>query len=363
MCSGIRSPRAPARFPATPPIADRVRSGGEGHGDDPMTHAVDLLGNSAAHDAFLAALAGGALHHAWLLAGPEGVGKASFARAAALRMLAQGAGEALPPGLAVPDDSRTRALIDAGSHPDLRMLIRLPRDAEKPDADLARSITIAQVRALQPLFATVPSMSSRRVVIIDAIDDLERSGANALLKNLEEPPAGTIFLLVSHTPGKLLPTIRSRCRLLRFGRLGDADTATVVRRALPEADGAEIAALVAAADGAPGRGLRFAGLDLAEVDAAIAAIAADGDADNGRRAALAKKLGGKAAQARYEAFLDRVPAFIAASARERTGDSLRTALDAHAAARDLAGAARGLSLDAGGTVWEMAGLVARLHAA
>lgn len=324
---------------------------------------MTLLGNTAAHDAFLAALASGALHHAWLLTGPEGVGKASFARAAALRMLAEGAGEALPAGLAVPDGSRTRALVEAGSHPDFRLLARLPKDAERPDEDLARSITIAQVRTLQPLFATVPSMSSRRVVLIDAIDDLERSGANALLKNLEEPPAGTIFLLVSHAPGKLLPTIRSRCRLLRFERLSEPETATALRRALPDADEGEIAALATAADGAPGRGLRFAGLDLAEVDAAIAAIAADGDPDNACRAALAKRLAGKASQPRYEAFLDRVPAFIAAQARTRGGAPLRTALDAHAAARDLAGAARGLSLDAGGTVWEMAGLVARLHAA
>ena len=324
---------------------------------------MTLLGNPAARDAFLAAAHGGSLHHAWLLTGPEGIGKASFANAAAMRLLAEGAGEALPSGLDVPDGSRTRALVAAGSHPDYRRLTRLPKDADKPDEDLARSITIAQVRTLQPMFATVPSMSSRRVVVIDSIDDLERGGANALLKNLEEPPAGTIFLLVSHAPGRLLPTIRSRCRLLRFERLSDDETTTALRRALPESDEREIDALVAAAEGSPGRGLRFAGLDLAAVDAAIAVIAADGDPDNGQRAALAKKLGGKAAQGRYEAFLDRALAFIAAAARTRSGTRLRIAIDAHAAARDLAGAARGLSLDAGGTVWEMAGIVARLHAA
>jgi DNA polymerase-3 subunit delta' len=324
---------------------------------------MTLLGNPAARDAFLAAAHGGSLHHAWLLTGPEGIGKASFANAAAMRLLAEGAGEALPSGLDVPDGSRTRALVAAGSHPDYRRLARLPKDADKPDEDFARSITIAQVRTLQPMFATVPSMSSRRVVVIDSIDDLERGGANALLKNLEEPPAGTIFLLVSHAPGRLLPTIRSRCRLLRFERLSDDETTTALRRALPESDEREIDALVAAAEGSPGRGLRFAGLDLAAVDAAIAVIAADGDPDNGHRAALAKKLGGKAVQGRYEAFLDRAPAFIAAAARTRSGTRLRIAIDAHAAARDLAGAARGLSLDAGGTVWEMAGIVARLHAA
>ena len=123
----------------------------------------------------------------------------------------------------------------------------------------------------------------------------------------------------------------------------------------------EIQALVRASDGAPGRALRYAGLDIAGIDEAIAGIAADGDRDNARRLKLAKALGGKAAQPRYEAFLDRAPAFIAAAARSRSGSALRTALDAHAAARDLAGAAVGLSLDAQATVFEMSGIVAALR--
>ncbi|MBD8617474.1 AAA family ATPase [Sphingomonas sp. CFBP 13728] len=321
-----------------------------------------IIGNAAAQAAFMAAMRGGSLHHAWLIAGPQGVGKASFARAAAMRMLADAAD---PDGgstdLAVPQGNRTRSLMEAGSHPDFRVLARLPKDPEKPDQDLARSITIAQVRTLQPLFATTPSMSPRRVVVIDAIDDLERGGANALLKNLEEPPAGTIFLLVSHAPGRLLPTIRSRCRLLRFEALSDGEVATAIRTLQPDADESEVAALVRASDGAPGRALRYAGLDIATIDDAIAAIAQDGDRDNGRRLKLAKALGLKAAQPRYEAFLDRAPAFIADAARTRSGPALRSALDAHAAARELAGAAIGLSLDAQATVFEMAGIVATLR--
>ena len=175
----------------------------------------------------------------------------------------------------------------AGSHPDFRVMARLPKDAEKPDQDLARSITIAQVRTLQPMFATAPAMGPARVVLIDAIDDLERGGANALLKNLEEPPAGMIFLLVSHAPGRLLPTIRSRCRLLRFERLSDGDVARVLRQQLPEADEDEIASLVAVADGAPGRALRFAGLNIAGLDSAIARIAETGDPGNAERVKLA----------------------------------------------------------------------------
>ena len=319
------------------------------------------VGNETAHAAFAAAMESGVLHHAWLFAGPEGVGKASFARAAALRLLAEGAAPGtLPPGFDVPEGNRTSSLIAAGSHPDYRELTRLPKDTDKPGQDLARSITIAQVRSLQPLFMTTPSMSSRRVVLIDAIDDLERGGANALLKNLEEPPAGTIFLLISHAPGRLLPTIRSRCRLLRFDPLDDAAMAGVLRDALPECDAAEIAALVKAGQGSPGRALGFAGLELAKLDEAMAAIARDGDPGNTRRAKLAKLLAPKAAQPRYEAFLDRAPAFIASAAPTREGQRLRTALDSYDAARSLAASARGLSLDAQATVYEMAGLVAKL---
>ena len=321
-----------------------------------------IIGNTAAQAAFLAAMRGGALHHAWLITGPQGVGKASFARAAAMRMLADAADpDGGSTGLAVPEGNRTRSLMEAGSHPDFRVLARLPKDPEKPDQDLARSTTIAQVRTLQPLLATTPSMSPRRVIVIDAIDDLERGGANALLKNLEEPPAGTIFLLVSHAPGRLLPTIRSRCRLLRFEALDTGEVASAIRTLRPEADEDEVAALVRASDGAPGRALRYAGLDIAAIDDAIAAIAQGGDRDNGLRPKLAKALALKAAQPRYEAFLDRAPMFIADAARARSGPALRYALDAHAAARDLAGAAIGLSLDAQATVFEMAGIVATLR--
>ncbi|WP_267351711.1 AAA family ATPase [Sphingomonas sp. GM_Shp_2] len=321
-----------------------------------------VIGHAAAQDAFAAALAGSKLHHAWLLTGPEGVGKAHFARVAALRLLAGASGRGtLAPGLSVPAGHPSRSLFEAGSHPDFRVLQRLPKDADKPDQDLARSITIAQVRTLQPMFATAPAMGPARVVLIDAIDDLERGGANALLKNLEEPPAGTVFLLVSHAPGRLLPTIRSRCRVLRLERLEDEAVGQVLREQLPEADEEEIATLVRAADGAPGQALRFAGLDLPGLDAAIAAIATTGDPSNAMRAKLAKALAPKAAQRRYEAFLERVPAFIAGEARRREGMALRVALDGYAAARDLGGAARGLSLDAQATVFEMAGIVATLR--
>jgi DNA polymerase III subunit delta' len=319
-----------------------------------------LIGNDAARHALLSAMAGGAMHHAWLLAGPEGIGKGSFAREAALRMLAEGAaGHALPPG-PIPEDNPTARLIAAGSHPDFRALVRLPKDADKPEEALARSITIAQVRTLQAMFATKPAFSERRVVIIDAVDDLERGGANALLKNLEEPPVGTIFLLISHAPGRLLPTIRSRCRLLRFEALGARDVESILRDHIPDASPAELAALVRAGEGSPGRALHFAGLDIAAMEIELAAIARTGDRNNAMRSKLAKQLGVKAAQPRYEAFLERVPSFIAEQARDRSGPALRHALDAYEASRALAASAAALSLDAAATVFEMSGLIAGL---
>ncbi|OYY90688.1 MAG: DNA polymerase III subunit delta' [Sphingomonas sp. 28-66-16] len=320
------------------------------------------LGNDEAHAAFRAAMSSGALHHAWLFSGPEGIGKARFARVAALRLLAEAARpETLAPGFDVPADDPARALIAGGAHPDYRELVRMPKDAAKPDGDLARSIPIAQVRALLPMFATTPSMSARRVVIIDAVDDLERPGAsNALLKNLEEPPAGTIFLLVSHAPGRLLPTIRSRCRRLRFNPLDDATMETVLRGHLPEASPTEITALIRAGDGSPGRALRYAGLDMAALDDVMTLIARTGDGSSAARSKLAKALALKAAQPRYEAFLDRVPSFIAEAATARTGADLDRALDAYDNARAVAVSARALSLDQQATVYELAGLVARL---
>jgi len=319
-------------------------------------------GNAAAHAAFLAAMQSGELHHAWLFTGPQGIGKAAFARVAARRLLAEAARPGmLPPGFDVPGDDPTARLIEAGSHPDYRELSRLAKDADKPGADLARSITIAQVRELGPLFAMAPALSPRRVVLIDAADDLERPGAsNALLKSLEEPPAGTIFLLISHAPGRLLPTIRSRCRRLRFDPLDFGAMERVLHDALPSASAGEIAALIHAADGSPGRALGYAGLDMAALHDVMTAIATRGDPGNAERTRLAKALSLKAAQPRYEAFLDRAPGFIAAASANRTGTALKTALDAYDAARALSVSARALSLDQQATVYEMAGIVARL---
>jgi DNA polymerase III subunit delta' len=317
-----------------------------------------LHGHATQIAAFQEALASGRMHHAWLLTGTQGIGKGSFARAAALRLLADAAGPAVAlPGLDTPPDHRIAKLWEAGSHPDVMILERLYREKTK---DFARSISVDQVRGLSRLFATAPSFSPWRVVIVDAADDMERPGANALLKLLEEPPSNSLFFLVSHAPARLLPTIRSRCRVLRFEPLGEADMAAALRDALPDAEAHEIAELAEAGEGSPGRAVRFAGLDVAGLDRAMESIIRSGDPDNGERVALAKSLALKAAQPRYEALLERLPSRIASEARGRSGEPLAEAVALWEKARALAGSAVRLSLDPQATVFELAGLLASL---
>ena len=319
---------------------------------------MSLLGHDAQIAAFREAADSARLHHAWLLTGPEGVGKASFARAAATRLLAEAAGPAIGlAGLDTPQGHPIVRYIQAGSHPDLRILERLTKDKSE---ELARSISIDQVRSLQSLFATTPSLSPRRVVIIDAIDDLERPAANALLKNLEEPPAGTTFFLVSHAPGRLLPTIRSRCRQLRFAPLDEAQMRLALRRALPDEDGDEIDALVRVGDGSPGRALGFAGLEIAALDMAMDRLVGEGDPTNAVRSLLSKQLGVKAAQARYEAYLERVPARIASEAAKRRGQAMVDAVALWEDARRIGESAVHLSLDPSTTVFELGTMLAKL---
>lgn len=317
-----------------------------------------LYGHDEAVAAFCEALAAERLHHAWLIAGPEGIGKALFADKAALRVLAQGAGPPIAaPGLDVPDEHPIAHLAAAGSHPDLMRLERLVKEG---GTELARSINVDQVRSLQRLFATTASLSPWRVVVIDAVDDLEAAGANALLKNLEEPPANTVFLLVSHAPARLLPTIRSRCRLLRLAALDDDAMTSALRAALPDAGEEEIAALAEVGEGAPGRAIAWRGLDIAALDKAMDALARQGDAANARRSALAQSLALKSAQPRYEAFLARAPGRLAAAARERSGARRAEAIRLWERGTALAGTAQRLSLDPHGVVFELAGLIAAL---
>ncbi len=313
-----------------------------------------MIGHDEQVAAFKAAFVGQRPHHAWLLTGPQGLGKALFAEIAAIWLLAgKPAGEGFEGGEASPAASR----IAAGSHPDFRRLVRTEDDKGK----LRAVIRVDEVRALQPLFRQTPSIADWRVVIVDSADEMNPQSANALLKNLEEPPEQTLFFLISHTPGRLLPTIRSRCRTLRFNRLADAEVDAVLARAASDLDDEDRAVLVRIAEGAPGRALRFAETGIAALEEQLADLAVTAAAAAPAKVlALARSLAGKANTPRYEAFLELAPAMLAHAARTRSGPALARTIADWEAASQLAAGAVALSLDPQAVAFDIAGKVAAL---
>jgi DNA polymerase-3 subunit delta' len=198
---------------------------------EPAPHPRDtarLFWQSDAEAAFLQAFNAGRLPHGWLLTGPPGVGKATFAWRAARFLLATpvDAGDSLfggpppPETLDIADDHPVTARLRALSEPGLCLIRRGPRDDGKA---LSPVIRVDEMRRLKSFFHLSAGGNGRRVVIVDSADEMNPSAANALLKELEEPPKDAVLFLISHRPSGLLPTIRSRCRTLRFGPLAAHD--------------------------------------------------------------------------------------------------------------------------------------------
>ena len=314
----------------------------------------DYVGHDKAWRQFATACDSHKIHHGWILSGPRGIGKSAFALRAAAML--------------VDPENAYASMITRGSHPDILSVKRLPKEALKEDEDIhdvtefKRSITVDQIRGLQQSLTTRPGLSNRRAIIIDAADDLERGGANALLKSLEEPPVGTFFFLISHACDRLLPTTRSRCQILRFEALSDADMASVLHRAVPEVSADEVEALIRLGNGTPGQALDFLGLDLKEIEDAMTSILRTGDRDNALRNGLADRLSLKAAQPRYEAFLRRAPSLIAEYTRKLDATQVRNGVAAWEAASGLAARAIALSLDKQSVVFQMGSLLASIQA-
>ena len=201
-------------------------------------HTEAFYGHAAAEAQLATGLASGKLHHAWLLVGPEGIGKATlgyrFARAA---LSGIGGDVALfgdvPDKLSVDPDSRASHLVRALSHPDL-LVIRRPYDIKAKRFKTA--ITVDEVRRLRDFLGHKQTGDGWKVVIVDCADDLNVNAANALLKSLEEPPSGAIFLLMSSMPGRLLTTIRSRCRQLNMLPLEHKTLRQAAEQALQQSD-------------------------------------------------------------------------------------------------------------------------------
>ncbi|WJS97605.1 AAA family ATPase [Novosphingobium humi] len=281
-----------------------------------------LLGHDAPWREWHAALGSARMHHAWILAGPQGVGKGSFARIAAAELVAQ-PGVAQPPVEAHPD-------ILIPEYPPATKEDEKKREAGE-DYNRKRSIPIDEIRRMQHRLNTRPTLGNRRVVILDTADDLEKNAVNALLKSLEEPPAGTYFLLVAHRIGRLLPTIRSRCRILRFAPLEDGQVDLVLSRAAPHTDAATRAAAIAAAQGSPGVALEFVEEDLAPVHALMQRLAAEGDPDLALRGALATVMGARPSRARVQAAFELARAVLADNLRAASPERQARMIEAHAA--------------------------------
>ena len=222
----------------------------------------DEVSHEAAEQAFVDAMAGGRLHHGWLLCGPEGVGKAGFAYRAARRLLGAAPDPSRGPLGSAPGDP-TSQLIAAQSHPDLMVLERVTEGTKA-----RKTISVDQARELPGFFSKSPSRSQWRVAIVDSADDLNINAANALLKILEEPPQRGVLLLVAHSPGRLLPTIRSRCRRLSFPVWSEDRLAALLQSRLG-LDGEQARATARAAGGSPGRALSLAGDEVAGGDALV----------------------------------------------------------------------------------------------
>lgn len=213
----------------------------------------DLVGHAEAERELLAAWQTGRLPHAILLGGPQGIGKATLAYRLARFVLAGGRADANDLSLA--EDHPVSRQVASLSHPDLLVLRRVKEDDKKT---MSQVIRVEDTRRITSFFGSTSAYGGWRVCIVDAVEEMNASSANAILKLLEEPPARSLFLLVSHAPGRLLPTIRSRCRRLMLKPLSESEVTSALAtlsHVVPDADPSDFAKAAAASQGSVGRAL------------------------------------------------------------------------------------------------------------
>lgn len=237
---------------------------------------LELVGHREAITLAARAIRSGMPPQAWLIGGPPGIGKATLAYRIARYLLAYGATDTGADDLSVPPGDAATKLVAAGAHPGLKVLARkVDPQTGKPKSVLE----VDEVRTLSGFFGMTAGMGGWRIALIDAVDDMNDFAANAVLKILEEPPARSLLLLVSHAPGKVLPTIRSRCRRLSLRPLPDPDMRAVLTTLMPDLEPNERDGLIRLAGGSPGAALRLGAGDgmmlAAEADRLLDAAAPD----------------------------------------------------------------------------------------
>lgn len=301
-----------------------------------------LLGHAGAEAAFAAALASGRLHHAWLIGGPAGIGKATLAYRVARRLVADPRTLPAPDSLDVPEDHPAARQVAVLSHPNLVALRRVQAPGAKT---LPTRISVDAAREALALFGTTAGGEGGwRVCIVDSAEDLNANSANALLKMIEEPPPRAIFLIVSHAPGRLLPTIRSRCRALALRPLAEADVRAVIEGFPPpftRPDPAALARAVALCEGSVARAVALLDPATATVEAEVSALLAGLPESDGRRVLkLAETLAGRDAEPLLATALDAIQRHVTTELDRRQGEGPARLLGLVEAAERISASAR-----------------------
>ncbi|MET0748993.1 MAG: DNA polymerase III subunit delta' [Rhizobium sp.] len=273
-----------------------------------------LFGHAEA-EAFLAqSYRSGKGHHAILIEGPEGVGKATLAFRFANHVLSNPDPLSAPETIGDPDPASivSHAIASGASH----NLLYLARPVDEKTGKVKSAITVDEVRRAGKFFSQTSGTGNWRIVIIDPADDMNRNAANAILKILEEPPKRALFLVLSHAPGKLLPTIRSRCLPLRLSPLGDAALGAALSHLNVSVD-TQTAELLQDAKGSVSEALKLLNYGGGDIIAAYRqVVASDGPAARKAMHKLAEVLSGRESETIFEFFVSHIEDDIMARARQ-----------------------------------------------